>query len=51
MPRVPLKKLKNKINYTVSVRHNQICTVSAPLNMPHQHFVRSNDLESKTKES
>jgi len=30
MPRVLLKKMKNKINYTVSTPRNQICTVSVP---------------------
>jgi len=44
MPRVLLKKIKNKINYTVSIPRNQMCTVSAPLNMLHGHFVQPDDL-------
>jgi len=44
MPHVPLKKIKNKINNTVSVPHNQIRIVSAPLNMSRQHFVQSDGL-------
>jgi len=38
MPCVPLKKMKNKINYTVRTSRNQICTVSMPLSSPHQQF-------------
>jgi len=41
--------MKNKINYTISMPHNQICTVSMPLSSPvtilHSHMVQG--LKSK----
>jgi len=40
MSLVPFKKIKNKINYTVSVSHNQIYIVS----VSHQHFAQSDGL-------
>jgi len=30
--------MKNKINYTISTPHNQLCTVSMPLSSPRQQF-------------
>jgi len=41
MPHVHLKKN----NYTVSLPHNQIYTVSAPLSMSRQRFVQLDSLK------
>ena len=45
------KKMKNKINYTVSTPHNQICTVSMPLSSPRQQFCTVTWVKGKIKES
>ena len=51
MPCVPLKKMKNKISYTISTPHNLIFTVSVSFSSPRQQFAESHGSGAKIKES